>query len=445
MKSTGAVILSVVDRSPADDAGFGKGCILTHVDHEPIRDIIDWQWHSASDRITVSYIDTDGDRGEAVLERETGEPWGFQFEGPVFDGVKSCCNACTFCFINQMPAAVRDTLVFKDDDYRLSFLEGNFVTLTNISAEDEKRIIGQKIAPLRVSLHAITPEIRKRLMGKNEARGIEVLERLSAAGTTFHAQIVLLPHENDGEELRKTLKWAFDRPSILNVGIVPLGFTKHQNTFDTSFDDPRDALKVLCDIAPMQQKAMREKGHPWVYAADEFYCNAYPDTLLEELPPKEHYGEFDLFDDGIGNVRTTVDSWNESAGPIETLSGILGSDKKVLLVVGYAQRAFIAPLIENSSLRGRLVPFFVANEYYGGNVDVTGLLCGGDIVRSLNEAVSEGMRFDRAVVPEVIFNTDGVTLDDLSLEDMQKTSRAPLDVVSCNPSQYLNEIIDLMI
>lgn len=444
MNICGAPILSILTDSPADDAGFSAGCIITHVDNEPIRDVIDWQWNSASDCISIAYIDTDGDKGEVILEREPHQPWGFQFDGLVFDGAKSCRNACTFCFINQMPADVRETLVFKDDDYRLSFLEGNFVTLTNVSVEDEKRIVTQKIAPLRVSLHAITPRVRKRLMGKNEERGIEVLERLLAAGITFHAQIVLLPGENDAEELMKTLEWAYGHPGILNVGIVPLGFTKHQRRFSESFDEPTAAQRVLSDIAPIQQKALEERGYPWVYAADEFYCNSYPDTLLKNLPSVDHYGDFDLFDDGIGNVRTTVDSWSDSAELIKELSGLLGDRKKVALVVGQAQKAFMGPLIEQSELKGKLVPFFVTNDYYGGNVDVTGLLCGVDIVTSLNESFSTGNRFDFAVVPQVIFNVDGLTLDDLSLEDMQKMSRVPLAVVSCNPSQYLSEIIDVL-
>ena len=416
---------------------------MTHINNEPIRDVIDWQWNSDSDCISVSYIDTENDQGEVILEREVGQPWGFQFDGLVFDGPKSCRNSCTFCFINQMPGNVRKTLVFKDDDFRLSFLEGNFITLTNISPEDEKRIIAQKIAPLRVSLHAITPPIRKRLMGKNEGHGMDVLGRLMAAGITFHAQIVLVPNENDGEELIKTLEWAYDHPAILNIGIVPLGFTKYQNTFSRSFDDPKDAQKVLSDIKPMQSRALLEKGHSWVYAADEFYCNAYPETLLKKIPSAKYYGDFELFDDGIGNVRTTIDSWNESAKLIEQLSAFLGTEKKILLVVGVAQKAFIEPLIEGSDLKGKLLPFFVANSYYGGNVDVTGLLCGCDITQSINEAFLAGWHFDGAVVPKVIFNSDGFTLDDLRLEDMQKTSMVPLDVVSCNPSQYLKEIFEL--
>ena len=148
--------------SPADDAGFTPGCYLTTVDGEPLRDIIDWRWLAADDVITVGYIDLDGEAGEVELEREPGERWGFEFDGVLFDSVKLCRNACVFCFMRQLPDGVRPSLVLRDDDFRLSFLSGTFVTLTNLKPEDEARIIEQHISPLRVSLHASEPELRRR-------------------------------------------------------------------------------------------------------------------------------------------------------------------------------------------------------------------------------------------------------------------------------------------
>ena len=170
-----------------------------------MRDLIDWRWLSAEDEITVGYIDLDGEAGEVDLFRDEGEDWGFEFDGVVFDGVKQCRNACIFCFMRQLPDDMRASLTLRDDDFRLSFLAGTFVTFTNLSAEDEARIIEQHISPLRVSLHVSNPEVRRRIIGKHAAHGIEVLDRLLAAGIEFHAQIVLMPDENDGEVLRETL------------------------------------------------------------------------------------------------------------------------------------------------------------------------------------------------------------------------------------------------
>ena len=171
---TRAYIQSVEPLSPADDAGFSKGCCITAVDGNPIRDIIDWRWHTSEDQIVVSYIDCDGDRGDVCLEREPGESWGFEFTDVVFDRIIQCRNACIFCFMRQLPEQARASLSLRDDDYRLSFLQGNFVTFTNIMPEDEQRIIEQRISPLRYSLHCITPELRRQVIGKHAAHGVAV-------------------------------------------------------------------------------------------------------------------------------------------------------------------------------------------------------------------------------------------------------------------------------
>lgn len=307
-----AEIAFVAPESPADDAGFEPGCFITTVDGEPVRDLIDWRWLSAEDEITVGYIDLDGEAGEVDLFRDEGEDWGFEFDGVVFDGVKQCRNACIFCFMRQLPDDMRASLTLRDDDFRLSFLAGTFVTFTNLSAEDEARIIEQHISPLRVSLHASNPEVRRRIIGKHAAHGIEVLDRLLAAGIEFHAQIVLMPDENDGEVLRETLGWAYARPGILDVCIVPLGFTKHQTCFTKSFDDPDAAYRAMEVIKPVQERALAERGTLWAFAADEFYCNAYGDALLEHLPPASCYGEFEMFEDGVGIVRSFADDWQRA-------------------------------------------------------------------------------------------------------------------------------------
>lgn len=445
MPFNGAPIRSITTDSPADDAGFVSGCSITAVDGHAIRDIIDWKWYSATDAITVSYIDTDGDSGTIELERDPGEDWGFTFDGTIFDAIKTCRNACTFCFMRQLPEDARDSLMLRDDDFRLSFLDGTFVTFTNLSTEDEARVIEQRISPLRMSLHAISPEVRKGLIGKHESAGIEAATRLLAAGIELHLQIVLVPGVNDGSELAKTLSWAYEHKGVLSVGVVPLGYTKHQGNFDHSFNEVSHARSIIDSLKPFQEKALREKGNPWVYAADEFYRNAYPETLLENLPSTAYYGSFDMFEDGIGIIRTTVDSWFESTDLIDDLAAVLrNSGKTVQYVIGYAQKEFFIPLVENSPLKGLLVPFAVKNDYFGGNVDVTGLLCGCDIIKALNAAHEQDTSIKLAVLPRVIFNSEGMTLDDMSLEDMQKASSVQLAVVSCNPSEYLEEIAALI-
>lgn len=456
----GALVAAVEPQSPAWDAGFEPGCRITSVDGKPLRDLIDWRWLSADDAITVGYIDLDGDAGEVELWREEGEPWGFSFEGVVFDGIKQCRNACTFCFMRQLPPGMRASLSLRDDDFRLSFLSGTFVTLTNLTAEDERRIYDQRISPLRVSLHAADPAARRALMGKHARHGIDALDRLLSAGIQVHAQIVLVPGANDGEVLADTLRWAWQRPGILDIGIVPLGYTRHQTLFDHSFNSIDAARAVLDDIMPFQQRARAERGTPWVHAADEFYRNAYGAQVLENLPPTADYGDFSMFEDGIGILRSCADSWvaAQNDGTVwECARALEQADMRALYVAGCALRESFPALVGSGALGGRLLPLFVENAFFGGNVDVTGLLTGQDVARAVAAACDAGVEGEArssavspadaartlVLLPEVMFNDEGLTLDGWTLEDVRSAANCPVSVVSCIPSEYLRELAEL--
>lgn len=445
----GGLIAHIEPGTPADDAGFYPGCVITAVDGHELRDVIDWRWHAAGNAITVTYLDGGGEAGDVELMRDSGESWGVEFADPIFDGVRECHNACTFCFMRQLPEDARATLTLRDDDYRLSFLQGNFVTFTNMTPADEARVIEQRLSPLRFSLHCVSPGMRERIIGKHAEQGLRVAQRLLDAGIELHVQIVLMPGVNDGDELRRTIEWCYGRPGILNVGIVPLGFTKHQERFDESFDDAPRARQVIELVEPYQQRAMRERGHGWVHVSDEFYRNAYPDTLLDRLPATEAYGDFDMFEDGIGIVRSFVDDWKASGEHIEACADLLESmDQRVMLVYGCAMREALGPLLASSRLSGRLIPLFVSNDYFGGNVDVTGLLCGCDVAPAVRGASQhmqeEGKGLAFAVIPAVAFNDDGVMLDDMSLEQLHSLCGIDMHVVSCEASIYLQQIAHLL-
>lgn len=441
MVANGARIESVSAGSPADDVGFYSGCCILSVDEQPIRDILDWRWLTAGFDITVKYRDMDGDVGEVSLVREHGEDWGIHFDGAIFSEIKLCRNTCIFCFMRQLPAESRPSLSLRDDDFRLSFLQGTFITMTNISAEDESRIIEQHISPLRVSLHAVSPGVRSNLIGSHAAHGLAVCERLLAAGIQMHMQIVLVPGINDGDELRKTLAWAYSRQNIKDIGIVPLGFTKHQSIFTKSFTDLNSARNVISSVQPFQLRAHQEKGTPWVFLADEFYRSAFPSTLLEQIPSANHYGEYDLFEDGIGIIRSTIEEWREAADTISKLAQLLEEKhSRIYYIVGYAQREFLIPLVAQGPLQNLFIPLPIRNDYFGGNVDVTGLLCGCDIVNALKSCQSEYTKTDLVVLPDIIFNTDGITLDDMTLEDIRSGTGIEVEVVSCSPAVYLEQL-----
>lgn len=444
----GGRIKYVRPQSPADDAGFTPGCFITAADGHRLHDIIDWRWYASDSEVTLEYVDTDGDAGSVCLEREEGEDWGISFENLVFNHVKQCCNACTFCFMHMLPRGMRPSLYLRDDDFRLSFLVGTFVTLTNLSAEDERRIIEEQISPLRFSLHVINPDIRREIIGKHAQRGIGALERLLEAGIEVHAQIVLMPGKNDGDALRETLTWAYSHPGILSVGIVPLGYTKFQTRFNESYNEKFAALAVLKEIEEFQKRALEERGNPWVFAADEFYSNAYTDSLLDHLPPRDFYGDFSLFEDGIGIIRSAVDEWQEAdqEGLVQVCADALTrANTKVRAISGYAQRNFYNKLIMRGSLAGMFEPLYVKNDFFGGNVDVTGLLVGADIAAAIREDVGKSGKQDARYlycIPSIVFNDDEVTLDGMGITDIEEAVGIQIQVVSCKPREYLTEIAD---
>ncbi len=442
----GALVSSVDPDSPADDAGFYPGCRIVAVDGMPVRDSIDWRWLTADDEIELSYIDAQGDSGTVLLCRDEGESWGITFDGVVFDGVKRCRNACTFCFMRQLPSGLRPSLSLRDDDFRLSFLSGTFVTMTNVTPEDERRICEQRISPLRVSLHAVDADTRRRLIGKHAARGLGVIERLLASGIEMHVQIVLVPHVNDGDVLRQTLAWAYEHPGILNVGIVPLGYTRHQSVFSESFNDARASLRVLSMLEPFQLRACEERGCAWVYAADEFYRNAYGDSLIDRIPPASFYGDFGMFEDGIGIVRSYIDDMR-AASESKTIDAFALACEQAgvscRMIVGRAMEPLLDQLVSQYALDRVFAPLYVDNDFFGGNVDVTGLLVGADVARALQDDACDALLRGTSIVyalPDVVLNDDGLFLDDLTVEDVQRASGASIRVVSCNPSEFFSEL-----
>lgn len=451
-----ARIVWVEPYSPADDAGFEPGCLITSVDGAPLRDIIDWRWLSAGDQVELGYVDLDGDQGTVLLERDLGQDWGLRFEGVVFDRIKLCRNACVFCFMRQLPRGLRPSLTLRDDDFRLSFLSGTFVTLTNLTQEDEQRILEQRISPLRVSLHAVGEQVRRRIIGRHAPHGLAALERLLAAGIQVHAQIVLMPGENDGDELRATLSWAYDRPGVLSVGVVPLGFTRFQDRFTRSFDAPEEAREVLRILEPFQRKALASRGDPWVYAADEFYSRAYPASLLEHLPPTAWYGDFSMFEDGIGIIRSFADDFREAVadGTARDFAQALGrANRRAVLVVGCATRGFLSALTQEAGLEDVLEPLYVENAFFGGNVDVTGLLTGQDVAQAvLNRTEMQERRAQASgkgaacapeplfAVMEVMVNDQGLLLDGMTMEQVSSRCGRTVHVVSCNATDFMRQI-----
>ena len=408
-QADGAWVARVEEGSPAWDAGIEPGMRIVTVNGVEPRDIIDWRWEADGGWCDLEVFDpTDGTTASCELEREPGEDWGIEFTDVLFDGIRTCLNACVFCFMAMLPKEARATLTLRDDDYRLSFLQGNFVTLTNVTDEDVDRIVTYGLEPMNVSIHAISPDVRRKMIGAHAARGVEVLEALCEAGVEVHAQIVLCPGINDGEELHRTLDWVEERANITSLAIVPMGYTKHSKRFDRSFSDDVEASRAVVRlIEPYQERARAQLGNTRFQLSDEFYVDAdLP------VPPAETYDGYPQFYDGIGMLRSFLDESalvrSERAGECEAVNAALAKGGLgAVLVCGEAAEKTIAVFARLLSPEGRVWTQAIRNDYFGGDVNVTGLIVSCDLLAQLADSLSDTV----VVLPEVMFNFDHVTLD----------------------------------
>lgn len=405
----GAWVAKVEDQSPAWEAGIEPGMRIVSVNGKALRDIIDWRWEADGGWCELEVFDpTDNTTASCELYREPGEDWGIEFTDVLFDGIQTCVNGCVFCFMAMLPKEARASLTLRDDDYRLSFLQGNFVTLTNVGDADVDRIISHGLSPMNVSIHAITPEVRRKMIGPHAARGVEVLERLCAAGIEVHAQIVLCPGLNDGQELHATLDWVENHPQVTSLAIVPMGYTKHSKRFDRSFSDDIEASRAVVRlIEPYQERARKTLGITRFQLSDEFYVDA---DL--EVPPAETYDGYPQFYDGIGMLRSFLDESalvvTERADECVLVQKALADrNLNVLLVCGEAAEKTICVFAVSASPAGRIRVQAIRNDYFGGDVNVTGLIVSQDLLAQLDQDLSNTV----VILPEVMFNFDQLTLD----------------------------------
>ena len=440
-QADGAWVASVEEGSPAWEAGIEPGMRIARVNGVEPRDLIDWRWEADSARCELEVFDPrDGTTTPCELWREPGQDWGIDFTDVLFDGIRTCVNACQFCFMAMLPPEARPTLTLRDDDYRLSFLQGNFVTLTNVTDEEAERIVECGLSPMNVSIHAITPEVRRSLIGRRADRGIEALERLLAGGIEVHAQIVLCPGINDGAELAATLDWVEARPNITSLAIVPLGYTKHSRRFKRSYSDDVEASRAVVRlIEPYQERARRTLGITRFQLSDEFYVDAHL-----PVPSAETYDGYPQFYDGIGMLRSFLDETAELARtrPDELAAvdaSLAEKDLQALLVCGEAAAETIGAFCHALSPTGRAATFAVRNDYFGGDVNVTGLIVAQDLLAQLPADLAGTF----VVLPEVMFNFDKLTLDgdtqDHILGELERRgARAIVSVTS--PTDYLDEM-----
>jgi putative radical SAM enzyme (TIGR03279 family) len=455
----GALVVAVGADSPAGRAGIVVGDRVVAVDGETVRDVIDWRWLTAEPTFEVELRGGASADRAVVVERAWDESTGVEFDGVVFDGVRTCENACTFCFVAQLPGGLRPALYVRDDDFRLSFLAGTFITLTNLTDADVERIAEQRLSPLYVSLHAVDDAVRRQLLcPSGEDAAIQRFEELLEAGIELHVQIVLVPGVNDGHVLQQTLRWLSARAGVQSVGVVPLGYTAHQSRFSGSFGRPDAAAAVLDAIEPWRQAMTAQRGLRWVHAADELHLAAGRD-----VPPATEYDGFPQYENGIGLVRTFLDAWDEASHGTPVCTG--RTRIEAVLVTGELFAPVLrtaAPLAARHGVSCTVLP--VRNRFLGGNVSVAGLLSGTDIADAVRadverrgatpahdpsaeavtppaDAAGERAAARTYLVPDVVLNEDGLTLDGMTAREIAARSGACVRVVSCDAAGLLDALL----
>jgi len=406
------VIAEVHSGSIAAELGLWPGDVLLSVNGHVLRDVIDYRFYGAEEELDL-VVERGGERIVYQAERGYDQELGLEFAEPTFDGLRRCNNHCEFCFLNGMPLGMRRSLYVKDDDYRYSFLFGNYITLTNVTEGDWDRLAEQRLSPLYVSVHATDLTLRRRILGNPAAPDVvEQLKRLGSLHIQVHAQIVLIPGLNEGQHLARTVAdLAALHPTVQSIAVVPVGLTRyHRGPFRVY--RPEEAGSILIQISDWQREYRRQHGLNLVYASDEWYLLAGLD-----VPPAEEYDGFPQLENGVGLTRVFL-------AEILDIRDCRSRVGKVTLVCG----TLIAPVLERkaaelSQVVVEVVP--VENRFFGPTVTVSGLLTGRDVVEVL-----QGRALGEVVfLPRAMFDASGeLTLDDMTLAAIGERLRVEVEV-----------------
>ena len=431
-------ILSVYPSSPAAKAGIRPGEYLVSINGEQIIDEIDYQALIQFSHLEVALSDKEGNSRCVSIAKSSWEPLGLKLDESVAMKPRHCLNHCVFCFIDQMPPGMRKTLYVKDDDWRLSLMMGNYVTLTNVDDEEFIRILRRKASPLYISVHATDSDVRIRMLRNPNAGNI--LERLTALknhGIQFHTQIVLCPGYNDGDILQKTISdLAALWPAALSVAIVPVGITQFRdNLAPIQTVDPNMSAALIDRIEDCQHRFQRDFGTRFVYLSDEFYC-----LCGRDLPEEEKYEDYPQLENGVGMIRQFE---NECAAAYDELSSLPAEAEyerkptRIIIPTGVMVMPYIRRLADKYAppwIHVEVVP--VENNFFGNTITVTGLIVGQDLIKAL-----QGKNFDRVLISESMLreNSD-CFLDDITLDQIRSSLNKPVEIVENRGEAFIRAL-----
>jgi putative radical SAM enzyme (TIGR03279 family) len=413
--------------SEAERLGLLPGDILVSVNSQKLRDPVDFMFYGTDDSIEIT-VKRNGMNLSLHADREEGREFGVDFR--TFKP-KTSNNNCMFCFVKQLPKGLRKTLYIKDDDYRMSFLFGNYVTFTNLKKEDKKRIVEQRLSPLYVSVHATSKNIRNKLLGNTKAPDIiEELKFLTDNKIRLHTQIVLCPGHNDSKELSKTIHdlHCF-YPYVSSIAIVPVGLTmyRRQNIKPVEKDDAREALKI---IESFQKRFKKRHGDPLVYGADELYIKSEI-----PFPPLKDYGDLPQIENGVGMVPLFMNCVKKVKIP-----KLPSRKKRFLTITGMSFYPFLKKFLKLLNTEGINIDILpVENRFFGTSVTVAGLLTGRDIIKTLLDNTDSK---DVVLLPDVILREgENVFLDDITLKDMEGALGTSVKKIESTPEGLIKGIV----
>jgi putative radical SAM enzyme (TIGR03279 family) len=432
------VVARVAARGAAERAGLRPGDRILAINGEPLRDVIDFHFQAGEERLRLG-VEREGRAHTLHLVRRRAG-LGLELEAPRPAEIATCANKCVFCFIHQLPKGMRKSLYVKDDDFRLSFLHGNYITLTDLEEAELERIEAQRLSPLYVSVHATDPDLRHVLLGQPRVRRelLPVMERLAKAGIAMHAQIVLCPGRNDGAQLERTVhELARLHPAVPTVAVVPVGLTRHRERLpDLRAVTLEEAAVLVRTIEEWQGAFQAALGTRFVWAADELYLKSgLP------LPPARAYEGFAVAEDGIGLVRRFEDAF---ARAIARPPAPLGRPRRVTVITGQMFAPRMRGLLDHLRVDGLTVSLApIANDFFGRGIGVAGLLTGRDIQIQLAQAAcGTGGLGDEVLLPAVTLRDGaGVFLDDLTPADLADALGAPVTAVEPDAPAFLAALL----
>lgn len=442
MKKKDAVVYKVYEGSIAEEAGIQEGDILLSINGNKIKDIFDYRFLCADEELELEILKPDGEIWSIQVEKYEYEDLGLEFEEPLIEEAASCRNKCIFCFIDQLPKGMRSSLYFKDDDVRLSFLSGNYVTLTNLDDEEFERIIKYKLSPVNISVHTTNPALRRKMLNNRFAGNIlERINKLTGNGIAVNCQIVLCRGINDGKELEKTIMdLASLYPGVYSISVVPVGLTKHREGLAELLPYDKDSAKEVVELIHECQKRFIDKtGSRIVYLADEFYI------LSDiEMPPYEYYEDFPQLENGVGMIALFEKEFNDKLNQYASKNNTTKHIKRMISVAtGVSSHPFITKLVHkaNKIFADLIVNVYkIENNFFGQNVTVTGLLTGGDLVKQLK---------DKELGQELLLSAtmfkagEDLFLDDYTVKMVEQELNVSITKVENDGGEFLNALLGI--